>query len=294
MSTLCTMAAQCVHPSTRVVPSVFSSRDVQAAGRGWLAISLHRRRGIMDEATPLWRLYERLIASIQADSVSDETTVIPNARIKGRLSGVERQIDVLIDARLAEDVTRRVIVDAKLRTRRIDVKDVESFEGMMKDCRAHRGILVCSNGYTDAALRRAQQAITINLVEESRLDELDPNAWDPCLGTCTTRREGRRAGWVLYDQPFGLATLDSPLSIMCVGKCDECADFHVWCWDCGKHFALEGEEAEVHCGCERFWLTAREGEGTFDDDGNEREAVLLILATPYAPQPRVVDRRPLS
>lgn len=248
----------------------------------------------MDQTTPVWRLYERLVASIQSEKASDDVTVIPNARIKGQLSGVERQIDVLIDARVSEDVSRRVIVDAKLRQRRIDVKEVESFEGMMKDCRAHRGILVCSNGYTEAAMRRAKQAITINLLEESRLDDLDPNAWDPCLGTCATRGQGRRSGWVLYDQPFGLATHDSPLSIMCVGKCDECADFHIWCWDCGKHFALEGEEAEASCGCERFWLTAREGEDTYDEDGNERESVLLVLATPYAAQPLVVDRRPLA
>lgn len=242
-----------------------------------------------------WRAYERLVATLQSDQhASDDITVIPNAKIVGALSRRRRQVDVLIDARVEEDVTRRVIVDAKLRKRPVDVKDVEMFEGMMRDCRAHRGILVCSAGWTRAALRRAQDAITISLVTEDALDQFDPVGWEPCLGSCASPR-GRKqsSGWVLYDQPFGLAIGFSPLAVMVVGKCDGCGDFHVWCWECGSRFALLGKEAEHHCGCERFWLTAEEPEGT-DTHGNELSAVLLILTVFDRPQyPIVVDRRPL-
>ena len=44
-----------------------------------------------------WRLYERFVAGLMADSASDDLTVIPNAKLIGCISGVERQIDVLVD-----------------------------------------------------------------------------------------------------------------------------------------------------------------------------------------------------
>jgi hypothetical protein len=239
-------------------------------------------------------VYERLVASLQSDKASDEITVVPNAHLLGAITGIERQVDVLIDARVDEDVSRRVIVDAKFRKRKIDVKDVEAFEGMMKDCRAQRGILVCANGFTEAALRRAQKAITISIVSAEEVEKLDLANWYPCLGTCMAEARGRTAGWVLYDQVFGFAAANSPVSLLAVGKCDGCNDFHVWCWDCGKHFALCGEEAESRCSCNRFWITAREEEGR-DDLGNLLESVLLIMVPIVLPaSPVVVDRRPLN
>jgi len=239
---------------------------------------------------PQWRLYERFVASLMSEKASDEITVIPNAHLVGALSGADRQVDVLIDARLEENTSRRVIVDAKFRQRKVHVKDVEAFEGLMEDCRAHRGILVCANGYTGAAQRRAQDTIAMRLLSPQELKSFDPTGWEPCLGRCAHERR-TTSGWVLYDQPFGLAVGDSPLSIMVTGKCDGCHDFHVWCWECGYRFALLGDEAENKCTCDRLWYTAVENEGT-DSLENPVPAVLLLLV-PQGGLPLVVDRRPL-
>jgi hypothetical protein len=46
-----------------------------------------------------WKIYERFVAHLMAEHASDEITVIPNAKIFGAISGVQRQIDVLIDAK---------------------------------------------------------------------------------------------------------------------------------------------------------------------------------------------------
>lgn len=242
--------------------------------------------------TPDWRIYERFVASLQSERATDAVTVIPNTTLIGCITGIERQVDVLIDARVQEDVGRRVIVDAKRRRRRINVKDVEEFEGMMRDCRAQRGIIVCSSGYTDAALRRAQESIAIRLVPLEDLDSVDLTMWEPCLGSCSESRSRRkRSGLVLYDQPFGLGIGNSGMSVVVIGKCDACCNFHVWCWSCGAKFALS-DDGEHHCGCDWFWLTAVEGEG-IDDRGNELEAVLLLLIVPRARRIFVADRRPL-
>ena len=60
------------------------------------------------------------------------TSVTPNASLIGGISGTALQIDVLVEARFEDDCSRRIIFDAKRRSRKVDVKDVESFEGMMR------------------------------------------------------------------------------------------------------------------------------------------------------------------
>jgi hypothetical protein len=248
----------------------------------------------MSRLIPDWRIYERLVAAIQSENASGELTVVPNVRLRGSISGRMRQVDVLIDARLEEDVARRTIVDAKLRSRPINIKDVEAFEGMMRDCRADRGVIACNSGYTAAAKRRAQQTITISLVPSDQIEEIDLSQWELCLGGCNGSGLSRhQSGWVLYDQVFALGSPFSLVSIIGVGKCDRCHDFHVWCWDCGLRIVLMGDEAEAKCDCDRFWLTALESEGR-DERGNELESVLLLLVhLPVGPW-QVVDRRPLG
>ena len=238
-----------------------------------------------------WRLYERFVAGLMSEHASDDVTVIPNAKLIGCISGVERQIDVLIDAKWDEDTNRRVIVDAKRYKNKIDVKDVETFEGMMTDCRSQYGVIVCPNGYSEAAQRRAQDAITIKLVPLSELDDFTLSTWEPCIGKCTesTRKNSPR-GLVLYDSPYGLTLGESPLSIMAVGKCDSCNEFHVWCWDCGQKSALRDED-EFKCSCDdRFWVTAIEEEAE-DVNGTLKSVNLFLVLFSGAVIP--VDRRNL-
>jgi hypothetical protein len=71
-----------------------------------------------------------------------DVSVTPNASLLGNFGGVQRQIDILVDARWEEGAARRIIFDAKLRKHKVDVKEVEAFEGMMRDVRASRGVLV--------------------------------------------------------------------------------------------------------------------------------------------------------
>jgi hypothetical protein len=243
------------------------------------------------QSKPDWRLYERFVAGLISDeNASDDLTVIPKAKLTGCISGIKREVDVLIDARLAADVTRRVIVDAKYRKRKVDIKVVEEFEGMMRDCRADRGIIVCSSGFSEAALRRAQESIVIRLIPLEELSYINVSDWEPCIGLCAERERRKSQGLVLYDQPFGLAIGYSPLYVLVTGKCDACGNFHIWCWSCGSKFSLADED-EHHCGCEWFWITAVEEDG-IDNFGNRIAEVLLLLVIPSRNQVIRVDRRP--
>lgn len=234
-------------------------------------------------STPAWRLYERFVAKLMADEAKQHLTVIPNARLIGRISGVRRQIDVLIDSRHGDDLTRRIIVDAKRRKRPINVKQVEEFEGMMKDVQAQQGVIVCLNGNTPAALKRAQHSISIRLVRPEDLDALNVETWDPCSHLPCR-------GLVLWDATPSL-DIDGVLTIFGTGKCDECRRFNVWCWACAQRFALDDEdERQCSCNGDWFWLTAIEDES---DDQHETLAAVYLLLIYDRGRHVVVDRRPL-
>jgi hypothetical protein len=239
----------------------------------------------MTQREPDWQVYERIVAAMQAEGAGMEHSVTPNAKIRGCITGILRQIDVLVDARWAdEDLTERVIVDAKMHRSKVDVKDIEAFEGMMKDCRANRGIIVCANGYTPAAKRRAQDAITITLLPAENIEEFPWSQFDRCMGSCSADNRIPHRGLVLWDGQL-LLGMGSGWAIVWSGKCDRCYNFHAWCWDCGEKFALADED-EHECGCGRRWVTAIEEE----PDGSEvLDAVHFFLASDD--QVFAIDRR---
>lgn len=102
-----------------------------------------------------WKEYESEIAEhFRAEYPS--ASIKADARLLGRLSGVPRQIDLLIDDIIC-DMNIRIVVDAKWRNHRLDVKEVEEFLGLVKDVSAHKAIMIAPEGYTEAAISRAQR-----------------------------------------------------------------------------------------------------------------------------------------
>jgi hypothetical protein len=225
---------------------------------------------------PDWRIYERVAACFEIEAAGLDVSVTPNAALTGSSSGVKRQIDILIDARWEEGVAQRIIYDAKRRKRKIDVKDIESFEGMMRDVRASRGVIVCSGGWTKAAEARTGQRIDIVLLTAEDAEELDHAATDPCLHC---KMEGRKTkGIVFWDGQFPL-----PLggwAIIFIGKCDVCRSFAFWCWDCGEKTVVP-DDVVHECSCERIWYVEQ-----YDNE------VVFWVKVDDGDVP--LDRRPLS
>jgi hypothetical protein len=167
-----------------------------------------RVAGAGDPAGIGWRLYERLAAAIEAEGAGIDGSVTLNARVRGSVSGRWRQVDMLMDTRWEDGAGRRVIFDAKMRRQPVDINDVESFEGMMRDCSAKHGVIICSSGWTAGAERRAQDAITIKLLTIEEADKWSPH-FTPCMGKCDDRRGLKvgQHGLVLWDGQLGLAIL---------------------------------------------------------------------------------------
>lgn len=117
-----------------------------------------------------WQGYEREIAE-QFRMNYPWAEITPNAKLLGKFSNVERQIDLLIEER-ASDFAFRIVIDAKYRGRKIDVGDVEAFIGLTRDVEAHTGMMVALEGYTPAAVNRAHNDDLDIILDVLNLDEL--------------------------------------------------------------------------------------------------------------------------
>lgn len=259
----------------------------------------------MHNESPAWLIYERCVAAFVSDQHgSIDTVVQPNVILQVAISGSASQIDVLVDHRWKTGAASRIIVDAKNRSRPLDLGDVEQFEGMMRDCRAVRGIIVCTAGWSESAARRAHQAIAITLLDyETARDEYEW-VYEACLGPCGLAVSSRvRRGGVLWGEfradgiwrgraaPQTNALLMAVWTMIQIGKCDGCHSFHVWCWDCGKKFAVE-DATVIRCGCEsREWASVRES--LESGHVGEPESIWLMMREDGG-HPVAFDRRPIQ
>jgi Restriction endonuclease len=117
-----------------------------------------------------WQGYEREIEE-QFRTTYPSAEITPNAKLLGKFSKVERQIDLLIEEQ-ASDFAFRIVIDAKYRGRKIDVGDVEAFIGLTRDVEAHTGMMVALEGYTPAAVNRAHNDDLDIILDVLNLDEL--------------------------------------------------------------------------------------------------------------------------
>ncbi len=100
-----------------------------------------------------YRTFENVVANLHR-TFYPSALITWNKKITGK-SGIERQIDVFI-----EDHSRvypiKIVVDCKLYTSKVDIKDVESTWMLVNDIRANLGIIICNSGYTEGAIQRAK------------------------------------------------------------------------------------------------------------------------------------------
>jgi tetratricopeptide (TPR) repeat protein len=141
-----------------------------------------------------WYGYEQEIAEqFQTNYPSGDIT--HNAKLIGKFSKVERQIDLLIEER-ASDFAFRIVIDAKYRGRKIDVGDVEAFIGLTRDVEAHTGMMVALEGYTPAAVNRAHND-DLDMI----LDVLNLNELKEFQGLTAIPYSGEYGAWIAA--PFG-------------------------------------------------------------------------------------------
>lgn len=142
-----------------------------------------------------WKDYEKEIEFYFKEQYPS-AEITHNKKVKGRYSGVDRQIDILIEDYIAGN-RLRIIIDGKFFSEKIDVKDVEMFIGMLDDCEAHKGLLITSEGFTQAAINRAFNSPTT----EVELDILNFKELHDFQGMEAVPFHGKHG--VLIQAPFG-------------------------------------------------------------------------------------------
>ncbi|MDI5983827.1 restriction endonuclease [Halomonas sp. M4R5S39] len=251
----------------------------------------------MSREFPQWEKYERLVAQLVTHQISTEYCVTPNASIKGKISSRKRQVDVLIDYRHDTDNRNRIVIDAKVKERRIDVNDVEAFLGLMEDVGATHGYLVCPNGYTASAERRAQEAVSLRLLPLDRLEDFDPSTWPSCSSTSRCKGKVFWNGYPSVDMllvPLEAGSHSTKMTsyVHYVGICDRCRNFHIKCITCGSILTPSYDDEEdigAQCQCKMpwFWLASVES----DDHGDQSAELHLIEGVKQSI--RTVSRRTL-
>ena len=117
--------------------------------------------------------FEAVIDAI-CRSVAEEGAVERDVKLQGR-SGT-RQVDVLITYKRGF-LESRIAIECKDHKRPLDVKEVDSFAGMLEDLHL-RGYLVSASGFSKAARVRAMNA-GIKLLTYRQASEAD---WDRLVG----------------------------------------------------------------------------------------------------------------
>jgi Restriction endonuclease len=203
-----------------------------------------------------WRQYERQIFERLKEMAGDEGDVEFDATLPGRFSGTDRQIDALVRGNFASKVTRAsMAVDCKCFGRKVNVKDVEMFMGLVQDVGTDFGLLVTTEGFSEAAKRRAATpGLRIDIVPYEELA-----VWEPPFywcEVCTDPQSDRMPGGVYID-PF-TPGLEPPGAELAAGveRCDRCDAVYMEC-SCGTlNHAVEMQEGEwLECegGCGVEW-----------------------------------------
>ncbi len=103
---------------------------------------------------PKWKKFEEFVASIQKQ-LTPNAVVTHNEKITGK-SSVERQLDIVVRYNLGQ-FTILVVMDCKDWKKPVDIGDVGAFCDQVEDVGANKGAIVCNAGFTDGAIKRAQE-----------------------------------------------------------------------------------------------------------------------------------------
>ena len=109
-----------------------------------------------EKSDPKWKRFEALVAKLQQE-FSPNAKVTLNDKIKGRRTGIERQIDISVRQTIGQ-FDMLIVIDCKDYSSAVDVKGVEEFLGLVDDVGANKSALVASGGFTQTAKTRAKDA----------------------------------------------------------------------------------------------------------------------------------------
>lgn len=190
-----------------------------------------------------WQEYQEAIGElyIQIEGIG---RVSKNITLPDKITGHARQIDVWVEIEIKSHKIG-ILIDAKYRKGKIDVKDVEEVLSLANAVGANKSVLVALKGWTEPAKIKAQ-AVGVDLrllTLDQALDLMVPNKWIVC-SVCEN-------DCIVMDCSGGMV-VDNMWSLLIAGRCRECQTALVFCWACGDKMLLTLNE-EIKCDCGHLW-----------------------------------------
>ncbi|UTT71163.1 restriction endonuclease [Arthrobacter sp. DNA4] len=196
------------------------------------------------QSGPAWIRYEMDIQ--EALNEMDDSEVAHNVTMKGALSEVDRQVDVLIERQVTGS-SIRIAVECKHYRKPLGIGKIDEFAGKLADLQVERGILYALNGLTSGARARAKRAFPIIEVRDLRVSAPPPLPWAEYVETALKFGDcgnpncpAGDVNWSDWEQADG-----GPVS---AGQCPMCGYWNVEC-HCGEVTCFVfHEETCVSCG----------------------------------------------
>ena len=197
-----------------------------------------------------WQEYQTAVANLYKN-MGEMGIVKENIHLPDKITGQARQIDVWWELNLAGHKVN-ILIDAKYRKDKIDIKDLEEVEGLANAVGANKIIIVTNNGWTKPSIKRANYSnIDLKILDiNSAFDLIFPNKWFMCYD-CHEECVIMDSDGVLYRESLNL------FFDWYAGKCRSCSNTYFHCPECGQRKILEnGDEHE--CSCTHIWKKEEE------------------------------------
>lgn len=200
--------------------------------------------------SPAWLQFEKDVESHIAARFED-VNVTHDSKMLGRISGRQRQVDVLVEGTFAGSRIQVVVECKRNASKPLVIGVVDAFAGKLQDIGAEKGVLWAFGGVDSGARARAEGAINPR-IEVRTLDDFlssheipdeffnpadcpNPNCWGGEVGWHDlTAQESNREFEAGYCESCGTHA----------GKCPECGEITVLDWDgmpcdgCGAHWSV--------------------------------------------------------
>ena len=190
-----------------------------------------------------WQEYQQIVAQLyeQAEGIG---TVYENITRADKITGQSRQIDAWLEIE-TKGVNLGVLIDAKYHKQKVDIKTVEEVLALADSVGAASSIIVCSNGWTKPAQKRAKfSGMSLRLLSfEEAIEIIEPNKWIVCP-TCEN-------DCIILDQD-GMVQNMGLILWWLAGQCRECKTARVWCQDCRYKVRIPKNESHI-CSCGHKW-----------------------------------------
>lgn len=196
-----------------------------------------------------WQEYQEAVGVLY-DQMSEMGEVKKNITIPDRVTAQARQVDVWWEFQ-AGSHTIKILIDAKMRTSKLDVKDVEEILALAKSVKADKAIIVTNNDWTAPAEIFANfegldfLVFTIDEATDLIVDGKWLMCYD-CENDC-----------VIMDSD-GAIEIDEMINWWIGGKCRSCKTLHIICQSCGEKGMMRINDIWT-CICNFEWKNKENG-----------------------------------